>query len=440
MKDLNHIKSDVLILLVGTSPMPNLIAACTRVKKDGKIYLLYTKDTEKIAQRLKDLIEEKSNLSITIIKDQTTLIENYDNPKYIHENFKKIFSEIFEQFESIGKDDLVIELVYNGGTKVMSTQAYTIFKEEFLSRKGTFISNNIDVLLTYLDGEASKIISKNLKDNTNLTLDYSKNNETLNIKIKDIIALHTLSENFHFATENMEQKNDVIMEIYNQLIVNESNSIDDKQKLKNALNSLNFKDNIELSDNINNILKNSPIKLGKYGSFNDIFDEYKTYFRDVFKDDELFNIIKEDLCGGKWFEKAIFFILKDIDCDDIEMSIENISNSCKEDSELEDRLFEIDLIALKDHKIHCISITTGSNSKSCKFKLYEIKLRTELLAGSEGRKCFISFLSNTEELRRSCRDIWDTNLNNTLIIAEDELKNLDERLKNWIIGGDSSGR
>lgn len=62
-------KADILFLIMGGNPFPNLISATTRINKGGRIICICTEDTEGHPyNRFRRLVKEKMNNNITIEK------------------------------------------------------------------------------------------------------------------------------------------------------------------------------------------------------------------------------------------------------------------------------------------------------------------------------------------------------------------------------------
>lgn len=418
------IKSDILIMIIGTSPMPNLIGVCTRIKNNGKVIMIHTNETKIIANNLEKLIEKKNRDKDTEINTRLEAMEFYDDPAKVYEELSRALNNVFQEFNLLNNPDKVIELNFTGGTKVMSSIAYSIFKSKFENK-------NENALLTYLDGEKSQINILNLKNHKECIISYSKSHETLPITIDDIVSLHFELDNT-FPYKKEEPEIDPINEkIYGKVIEN----LENRQEYIHFLNSIyeevSDNKNKEWDVNLDTILRNSRIKLEGYSDFKSLLASYEDTYPDL-KKKKINKTIRWDLAGG-WLENILFKILlgwkeKDL-IDDVVNSLErkkNIDNHVK---------FEVDLIVLKNHQLYCISVTTIENYDEAKFKLYEIKARAKSLGGVEAKVAFISFCENSKELKMHYKNIWEDDLRETLIISWDEFNNIEGLLEKWICGG-----
>ena len=61
-------KSDVLFLIVGTNPMPNIISIINRVKEDGKVFLIHSREKNKELEEKRAREEERKAME-TYVND-----------------------------------------------------------------------------------------------------------------------------------------------------------------------------------------------------------------------------------------------------------------------------------------------------------------------------------------------------------------------------------
>jgi len=98
---------------MGTNPLPNFIAAKLLSKPEGRIYLVYTKETYYITEKLIKLIElEEKN------KFYKIPVEDTDE------------SDVFSRVSCYSKGKNDIGLNYTGGTKIMSVHAYRAIEKK----------------------------------------------------------------------------------------------------------------------------------------------------------------------------------------------------------------------------------------------------------------------------------------------------------------------
>jgi len=424
-------KSDYLFLIIGTNPFPNLISALTRVKVDGKICCLYTKEscnssnTEKIYNNLNNIIKAKYEDKIEI--EPMKIDKNNEK-----ETKKKMDDKLRDILLSLPKNSR-IELNFTGGTKVMASSAYYSFKQKAMECSGDFT-----YLLSYIDSEKERIfyeiienkVVKNCEENLNKMECYT------NLGVSDIISSHGffIGNNYNIEPYDAE---------LGERIFNTFVDVDKERYLKNIkfleycfVNLGKIKDKVKSKpeNKRDELIKPRVEKLG-----NEIFEgEFNPFhnvncFKDlaVRDDDVTYNLINS-LCGN-WFEDYIFNIILNLKEEGL---IIDALNSVKKDEKGE---FEVDIVALKKYKIFSISITSQENEDEAILKLFEVKERAKQLGGDESGICFISLCENSKSIERKFMNIWDKESpKNTLIIGVDRFKDIKERLRTWITGGETA--
>lgn len=100
-------RTDHLLLLVGTNPLPNWVAARLLLKPSGTLHLLYSDETYKFAERLCEALgmQEEDVHFLRV------------NPTDAQDVFQQVRSRVRDITGSVG-------LNYTGGTKAMAVHAY----------------------------------------------------------------------------------------------------------------------------------------------------------------------------------------------------------------------------------------------------------------------------------------------------------------------------
>lgn len=422
-------KSNYLIMLIGSSPMPNLISAFTRIKENGKIFMIYTNETEKIAKQLKELIEEKAkekSLNILVELSYGRIYEEYNLEK-VSQSIKNILNKIALEYKNENLEDKSIELNFTGGTKIMASVSYREFKEIF--------NNEEKAYLTYLDSEESEFVIYDISKNKTKKLPYSKENETIDLSIDDIITMH-------FEASGNELKNEQFKDIkiskVNEYIFETLIENYDKKEefiklmeeiykfnLSNKKKASKIKENINI---INEYMENSSFKIKNIDNYSSFVNIYAEEFKGL-KEKDLYKLIVEDI-NGKWLEKVLLKKLHKLKeegyIDDVRIS---------EERKGKDAIFEIDLIVLKNENLYCFSVTTVDNYSEANMKLHEVNYRAKSIGGDGVKISFISFYDNGKELEEKIKNIWDDeeSLNNKyLIITLENFNKIDELIKEWL--------
>ncbi len=115
MSNLDNYKSDTLMLIVGSNPLPNYVAAMLLAKDNARLVLIHTDKTERFAHRIYDLVKAKR--------------PGIRNPAFVEiceANRSRIIDALNDQLTPLIKErpNDVIGLNYTGGTKAMAAHTF----------------------------------------------------------------------------------------------------------------------------------------------------------------------------------------------------------------------------------------------------------------------------------------------------------------------------
>ena len=128
MSDLDDYKTDHLILLVGSNPLPNYVAAqllWRKTKSESCLILIHSDDTYLAAKRLQCLLI-KQNPNLDKENDFRLILVEEANADDIHAKLSKIVEYV--PFGDVG-------LNYTGGTKVMAVHAHHAVRDSLENRR-----------------------------------------------------------------------------------------------------------------------------------------------------------------------------------------------------------------------------------------------------------------------------------------------------------------
>ena len=216
-------KTDYLILLVGKNPSPNFISALTYCTEETKLFLVYTKKTEKITSSL----NVAWNLETSIKKFLKNIsIEKIEVDKNNTEEINKVIEK--EILPKIYKDKNII-LDFTGSTKIISA----IFNNKFSEL------NNKNIYFSYVSERTNEVMKFNYKNQQIekiKTLDIANK---YNISFEDLLSIHGESKDLskdrgEFSIEDMES-NEFILHINFKV----KNPISTKKNLINVFFDIN---------------------------------------------------------------------------------------------------------------------------------------------------------------------------------------------------------
>lgn len=400
-------KADVLFLLVGTNPIPNIISALYRVKDSGKLYFLYTKGdigegTESIAKKLQEVVLRKRKDLITDLVD----ISNTEDTE--------IENKLTGLTDHITEKDIVIELNYTGGTKVMSSVAYNYFIN--LARKNI----NKIVNLTYLDNEKRKFIvetfHKNEKDVKIKSLNDIVTDKSLTIK--EISEIHCVDIDYD---EPKLINKEACTKIFNKIV--DENSREETIKLLES-----YYDKVKKIKSISKLeeLKEKEDPFSEIYTLLEVENDYKNIgFEDGFEELSALEYFK-----GFWLEDYILnllFINKE------KWGISEIAHSIKNNKNVKNKKFEVDLVIRKNNNTYFLSVSTIDYKEGVLNKLYEVSYRSVQLAGNSGKIGVICLNKSSKEIEDDYMRFWESSQKKKYMIVQlDKLQDLEEEIEAWI--------
>ncbi|HHW70909.1 MAG TPA: DUF1887 family protein [Clostridiales bacterium] len=410
-------KADILFLIMGGNPFPNLISATTRINKGGRIICICTEDTEGHPyNRFRRLVKEKMNNNITIEK----LLINKFNRRSIEEKIQEKLDNLLYMEDKIN----LLELNYTGGIKLISITAYHVIKNYNYDK----YNKNPNISLTYIDPEREL-----------LYFEFSKG--TNKKYISDCVSLSQLDSNFDL---NIKDIISVYSNIDNMEEINEEGAMPKAKELANKLGNLFCGVGKKQYDERVKFIKENTATGSWTNDKKQFINNLSQAFLDynIFSNNDEINLLlgsnDEEIfgyfAGTKWLEEYILNILIELKEEGI---IEDVQHSIKKiRSDEEQGVFEVDLVAYRKYKLFAISITSISTQEEAKGKLYEIKQRAKNLAGDEAGICYINLCWDTDELKREYKNIWDDEtLENTLILGVQDFSNLKNELREWLKEG-----
>lgn len=389
--ELERFRTKHLFLLIGTNPLPNYVAAKLLATPEGHIYFVYTNETNKIADKLIEVLKLK-----------------------IGENCEKIPTEdadastVFSQLSHYSEGKKNVGLNYTGGTKIMSVHAYRAIEK-----------NCPDAVFSYLDARELSMRISTL--NEPLLHPYPVNLlETLSIS--DLLRMHgyTLDKN------KLPIKDPIHSEVARDLaeVPIENLRCWCNYNLRSGPGTPIKKKKSQRKELLGVNLPNDPclavISSARLGC-NTLGELSEKWKMDVV-----------ELAGwldGKWLEHYTLWVVKTVasSCDINDWGL-NIEPKEKD--------FEFDVAAMLGYQLFAISCTTDKNKGLLKQKLFEAYIRARQMGGEEARVGLVCCASpedpnsNPKKIEREIQEEWDAKYKIRVFGAED-LPKLPEIFENW---------
>jgi hypothetical protein len=403
MQILSEYQTDHLLLLVGTNPLPNLVAARLLLKEKGTLYLIHSQDTALVAQRLYEFLTPDYTVKLPPAVKEAEAVH--------------VERRIAEQVRALQGS---VGLHYTGGTKVMAVHAYRAV-ERALERAAS------PPVFSYLDAGSFE-----------LRIDPEWHEKVLlavRPKLNDLVRLHACR-----LQSGLPKRQDAIVwprtaAALAQAAPNGGLQAwrawgDDELRLK-AHAGKDWKSNSQLSDIVLTLpddpalapaMESLKAELGLPSGGRELpldpdqldwpFRKRQSYY----------------LCrwlDGEWLEQ---YVLAQIAAIADACQVHDSGMSLKTDRDASAFDFEFDVAAMRGYQFFGISCTTDENF--AKLKLFEAFIRARHLGGDEARIGLISGDIKTDKLEQQVTQSWDAQ-GKIRVFGPQHLPKLDEHLTRW---------
>lgn len=410
-----------LILLIGTNPLPNYVAAKYFLDNHPdikNIWLVYSEATKfqsstlVYAESIEKVIRNNFQGVNNGFEFKFLPLRDVDNAQLVRNDFQILISKL--------EQNAIVHLNYTGGTKVMVAHIHEMLSDQ----------HHIKTEFSYLSPKSFRLIDDNGKC---LSDDLRK---TINLNFEDLISLHgfeRINRDKIFPFENA-------VNIFGELIDN--GELDTYYDIaKGGYRRSNYENNNKsLISDKKGLLKHREAKTIA-GSFlrvnNSLPEDYKLFNdegsikdeQSLFTDNELIKNIVKFFDGG-WLEMYIYKILSEELKSYSQLKIYNNWQIRKPNWEkINPNLnFELDVIIMYGYQLCGISCTTDRKKSICKSKGFEIILRTEQIGGDESKTIFVTLAEdNTVAELQEELSIETGSTENILVLGKNDLR------KNYLI-------
>ena len=391
--ELERFKTRHLFLLMGTNPLPNYVAAKLLSMAEGCIYFVHTNETNKIADKLIEILELKKGKNCEKIPIEDTDASN-------------VFSQVFHCSE--GKED--IGLNYTGGTKIMSVHAYRAIEK-----------NRPDAIFSYLDArELSMRISKL---NEPLLHPYPVN-LLVKLSFPHLLLMHG------YTLKNEPKKSPIHPEVARDLaeVPIENLRCWCNYNLRSGPGTPIKKKKSQRKELLEVKLPNDPCLAGIRLGCNTLGELSQKWEMDI--------VELAEWLDGKWLEHYTLWAINEnvssCDINDVGLGIEP-----------KEKKFEFDVAAMRGYQLFAISCSTENKKGMLKQKLFEAYIRARQMGGEEARVGLVCCASpdnpesNPHKIEQELQVEWETK-DKIRVFGTDSLPILKEKLADWFKSSQNS--
>ncbi len=435
-------KTNVLVTIVGTNPLPSYIVTANLLnqREINKIILVCSEknvsigqeSTKELAKNVEKLIKakyknlEQLDISLIGISD----VGEPDSIKYIGRT--KLIPEL--------KDSNEIFFDYTSGTKAMSVNLFDLLREKFRSK----------LIPLYLDARRFSIINEkrggeDLRKNIVLTIDEIAGLYGYERKEKDISNTDYFHINKYYpyavekTLEEIVQTPDTAEEYLNWKEKNIREKFIDRRDSKKLEKEIKKK----LQNNSHYILQTFLQKNVKDGKIHKFLESSYNYLQRLITDNNLTDKNKAGIISkfikwldGKWLEDYVYNVIKEFKKDNNNISSLMLDKNWESKRDRYGRNFELDVLAVYGYQLIAFSCTTSRKSHLCKEKGFEIFHRVKQIGGDHAKPVLITMLrsdknnskknngsNNTSEgLQEDLRAFTGSVTNNIDVLGMEDLK------------------
>jgi hypothetical protein len=361
---LNEFQTDHLILLVGTNPLPNYVAA-RLLCPTGEVHLLCSAETKELAEK---------RLQKKILNGQVVAVLSESTPQDIYTQTRQLVKKLKG----------TVGLHYTGGTKAMSVHAYRAVKEI-----------KPDAICSYLDArDCNLVVDARVAgdQDTRIPVLFEP---AVQMTVASLMELH----NIHLSSQPLQAP--LLYEISRVLQQYfERDRTWHEWCTKNLLRDANSREFHSASK-----LKGLVPPKEQFSELCEEFEkmgapETNATLEDWTKTSSHFNGDTKKLAkrieGGFWLEsislKALLSIKDECHLTDCGMNYEVPGNDYPNSK------FEFDVATTRGYQLFAITCTTDKKDSLCKSKLFEAFARAKQMGGEEARVALVCYHPDPDKI------------------------------------------
>lgn len=364
--------STQLILLVGSNPLPNYLAACAL--RPSRVALMYTKETKQAKERLRCQLEHALGSAVTFENDTNTFVKDATCATII----RRVVDYLTQSSENRN-----VVLNYTGGTKVMAAHA----------RMGFSLNGGRPEHASYLDeGGISRQPQLRFDDGRSKPL---SSYQDVPLTLAALLALHGITHKPREPKQPEPTKDDAIEILHNVLKdVSLATKLYYERRRLEKLSKPNKAEEDPFRASQNGLTLSQPEfptkeQLDKLGTRKTKESWFKQWYKFI---------------GGERFEEWLGDQIIGLELSsqpEITVGVNGYRGEKKAP-------LEVDVAVVRGHRSYFISCTTDTGKTICKSKLFEIAVRSRQLGGDLARAALVCLAADetVEALRSDISELW----------------------------------
>ena len=387
-------QTDHLMLLMGTNPLPNYVAARLLARSDTRLHLVVTKEIMQ-AETHRTLIKL---LGRDPADEQQYLEVSSSDPASIFERVR----------ERVGNWPGTWNLHYTGGKKSMVAHAYRAVEAALAKRYE-------QAIYSYLDADSLEMVIETPRYSAAQRLTAHRR---VDVSIAQLLEMYgrPLSDK---SKERPITRVDPERQVIGKTLVDFCQAPRQRELWSGWAETLR-RNGQALKDSEARHIKVPP-DLQKVLGGATIADLEILWQR---KASEI-----TDWLHGDWLED---YVLGVIDAHRTEWHITDLGRSIKPKGIAE---FEVDVVAMQGYRLFAFSVTTDTDLgryRLNKSKLFEAVVRADQMGGGESRVALVTFKDKVASLQNQVAEVWgDHHQTRIRVFGLSQLPVLDQHLKAW---------
>ena len=386
MNDLSAFRVQHLVLLVGTNPLPNYVAALLLAAEQGDVYLLHTANTLQVAERLSAQIHKKRP-DLTFIPWEI----HKSDPQRIEQQMKRLARKLGPNAQ--------VGLNYTGGSKPMAAQSYHSLRTAF--PRGIFSYLDADTLSLVI--EAPGLPTQQIFVGQSVAVDF----ETL-------FALH----DYEIPHPRQEAKQPQFCRSLVDVHLT-SQGMRDWYTWRRTLSQA------------------APLLPGaaQYPTLRPVIEAFvdlsqgQTPLEDGVAKALGFTSLRScaDFFKGKWLEEYAFDALAS-QAEVLKLQDWGIGLQPQKPGQ---RPFELDIAAIRGYQLFAISCMATDRAAKAKEHLLEVFVRARQIGGDEARFAVVCLVDNYQALQDDVSETWNAQ-DKIRVFGREHLPDLAQHFQEWI--------
>lgn len=417
-------QTDHLILLIGSNPLPNYVAAQV-LCPNGTLHLLYSTDTREVAEKL----QSKLGLDRCCLK---SLEDAEGNPNGVSQATLEILEHI--------PDGKSVGLHYTGGTKVMSVHTYRVLGE-----------SKREVIFSYLDHRTLNLVmtKQNTVENEVLFV-----GDKIRVSVEDLLNLHNITLSKPPKTESRlvavcqaladihhKKPSRIAWQTWCDANLRRAEEVrqwvsEDAQKNADHPERHTWRDIVKQGYKWKSDGKLKGVELPESSDIRAVREAFAVTFPTI----ESFNLEqlgavsgfpgRENMQSfakwleGEWLEDYTLWKLQTLIKDGYPLHKPGM------DYKAQNPEFQFDVAVTRGYQLFAFSCTTSDDIGLCKSKLFEAFTRAKQMGGDEAKTALICCHGDPAKLEQEMSREFEAK-DRLKVFGAQDLLNLEVQLKTW---------